>query len=488
MKLIPLAIALVICTGLPALAQAPASTSGGLDELRGVIKVFVSRTVEPALEKKIAATIRKSLPHLTLVYTPEDAEIWLRLTLAKKYEWHRVPANPNQPGSVEGSSPDISFSLNAQVLRIKPIAPFSLIKESRRKGSDINKLAKSFASEFIEIYQQANRGFLPPPIISRTHTTPLIKDPETKPLTTKTFDSGLVNPANDVEVLRVDTNLITINVSVLDQEGKYVSTLKKEEFSLHDGGVKQELSYFATVDEPFTVALLIDTSRSVKFKIKDILTAANAFVGQLRADDRLIVVTFDSDIKEVVKSGRVAEVTKQGLSIELGGGSHTFLYDAVAFVLDEKLKAVRGRKAIVLLTDGMGDERAANSKSTLRDAEESETLIYSIQFDSFADAKETITGSGARRMLEAYRLLYEKGTHYLEGLARKTGGRFYQANDVSDFSQAFAAIVMELSNQYSLGYYPRPLPNPGEWRDIKVRVGVSNVEVRGRKKYLFTPR
>src|SRR6266550_8269379 len=117
-------------------------------------------------------------------------------------------------------------------------------------------------------------------------------------------DEMIVRPSSsdkgetvESDVLRIDTSLVMVPVTVMDRSGKYIPNLKRQDFHLFDNGVEQKIAYFGTVDQPFTVALVIDTSGSTHFRLEDIQEAAIAFVNQLGPDDRVMVVSFDDDIR-----------------------------------------------------------------------------------------------------------------------------------------------------------------------------------------------
>lgn len=486
MRRILFATALTVWLGGFALGQVQPEP-GEVVELRGLSNVFVGPSVDSALNRKISSTVQEKIPHLTFVSKVTDADVWLSLTFHRQHRSIPVPPNPNDhPGATRGESPELTFVAHGQVFVVKRSQSLRLIKKFQREGYDQKALAKRFAEDFVRIYREANVGAPTPTVVNRGvpldgRLPPSLKriDKPTKPAAAR---------SDDIDVLRVDTDLVTINVSVLDGDNKYVSTLKKEAFSLKEEGVKQELSYFATVDESFTVALLIDTSRSVKSKLSEIIAAAHKFIDQLRPADRLMVVTFSTDIDEIVQPTDIQTVKSQGFAVVPGVGANTYLYDAIDFVLNQRLNMIAGRKAVILLTDGVGDERLAGFKSNLRDVEESGAMVYAIQFDSFEDATKQFTGPNADRMVSAYKLVWERATDQLQQLSQKSGGRFYHADEIGDFSDAFASIVNDLRNMYSLGYYPRPLPKPGERRDVKVSVAVPKLVVRGRKRYVFSPR
>src|SRR5215510_2693915 len=154
------------------------------------------------------------------------------------------------------------------------------------------------------------------------------------------------------DVVRINTNLVTVPVSVMDRSGKYIVGLRQEDFEIYEDGVKQDLCNFESIEKPFTVALLLDISDSVGFRIGDIQAAAIAFVDQLRQDDRVMVVSFDSQVRILSEPTTNHELVREAIrQTQMGGG--TRVYDAVDFVLNQRLKQIRGRKAAILFTDGI---------------------------------------------------------------------------------------------------------------------------------------
>ena len=150
------------------------------------------------------------------------------------------------------------------------------------------------------------------------------------------------------DIIRVNTTLVTIPVSVMDRDGRYVPNLQKEEFRIWEDGVEQDVAFFQSVDKPFSVVLMLDTSPSTQFRLEDIQDAAISFVNQLRSDDKVMVVSFNDDIKilsEFTTDRRKLERAIQRAKTDDG----TRLYDAVDMVINQQLSRVQGRKAIVLL-------------------------------------------------------------------------------------------------------------------------------------------
>ncbi len=324
-----------------------------------------------------------------------------------------------------------------------------------------------------------------------------------------------VNGPEEVEagdVIKVNTTLVTLPVSVTDREGRYIPNLRKEDFRLWEDGMEQQVAFFASVDKPFSLVLMLDTSGSTRFRIEEIQDAAIAFVNQLRPDDRMMVVSFDDDIRILSDftgdRGRLRDAIRRTRT-----GDGTKLYDAVDMVINQQLSRIPGRKAIVLFTDGVDTTSKRGSyASNVRDAEELDALIYPVQYDTYRDVNsgggggwpggggigvptspidiliQIMGGRGGRRggrPVGSSRSDYERADRYLRELAERTGARRYQADSVSNLSYAFAGIADELRRQYSLGYYPSRPPRPGERRQVRVRVNRPNLAVRTRDSYVF---
>jgi len=344
------------------------------------------------------------------------------------------------------------------------------------------------------------------------------------------------------DIIRVNTTLVSIPVSVMDRDGKYIPNLRKENFRLWEEGVEQQVAYFASVEKPFTVALVIDTSGSIKEKLYEIQEAAIAFIDQLRPDDRVMVVSFDESINVLARPTNDRNLLRNAVRrTEAGNG--TRLYDAVDLVINQYLNHIEGRKAVVLFTDGVDtNSRQASYESNVRDAEELDALIYPVQYDTFtqmnggsswprqprrnpqrrrdSDADDVIgdimdilgniannsgnnrggggggypgggggyPGGGGRRGggggAGSSRAEYERADAYLNDLARVTGARLYNA-DNQNLASAFSMVAEELRRQYSLGYYPKSPPQIGERRHIQVKVNQPSVVVRARDSYVF---
>lgn len=301
------------------------------------------------------------------------------------------------------------------------------------------------------------------------------------------------------DLIQIKTSLVTVPTIVMERNGKYVPNLRQEDFRVYEDGIEQQIAFFAPLEAPVTVALLLDVSDSTRFRIEDIQKAAIAFVEKLRAEDRVIVLSFDENINLLAQATSDKNVLRQAiLRARTGGG--TRLYEAVDYAVNRLLIGVKGRKVVVLFTDGVDTlSRSISYSQSIHDVEESDVLIYPIRYDTYVDLNDSsidylsmktnmplmssrretvIPGRGSS--LEDHR----RGRAYLRELARRTGAHLYQANDSKSLIQAFAGIAEELRWHYSLGYYPRIQAEKGQRRQIRVRVNRPKVIIRARSSYL----
>jgi Ca-activated chloride channel family protein len=324
---------------------------------------------------------------------------------------------------------------------------------------------------------------------------------------TATIASQTPQEVGEGDVIRVDTSLVTVPVAVLDRQGRFIYDLGKEDFRVFENGVEQEIAYFATVEEPFTVVLMLDTSSSVWKKLDRIKDAAVAFVGQLRPMDRVMVVSFAHKMTVHCEPTDDRERLRQTIR-GIGKGMSTHLYDAVRKVMTKKLREVKGRKAVVIFTDGVDESGDKTAGETLHYAEELDALIYTIRFDTYDERMDALmqvhrsvaglpgifgrlplpappTNTGRSETLSD---MYERGQRYLQELSSVTGGRYFEAShDLHDLDQSFAQIAEELRRQYSLGYYPKTHGTQRERRHLRVRVSRGDVAVRARDSYIYAP-
>lgn len=331
------------------------------------------------------------------------------------------------------------------------------------------------------------------------------------------------------EKLKINTSLVTVPVIVTDGYGRFVTGLKEKNFSIREDGVTQRIEDFDDTESPFYVALLIDTSRSTKNKLGVIRKAAREFIKQLQPNDRVMVVTFDDSVRFVSDfSGNYKELDRAIGSAE--SSYYTTLYDAIYQTVTEKLLPLKGRKAIVVLTDGVDTHsKLATYESVLDLVAAQGVITYAIQYETRNDGstlmkpmfipgqrfmpsgsaslpqqeqrsqsepskekpiinipRTAIPGVPGRQPEPAgqsrsggqviyvgntpKRDRYLIATEFLRSLALQSGARHIRAENIENTSFAFALIAEELRHQYTLTYYSSNEARDGKYRAISVNV------------------
>src|SRR4051812_21087369 len=259
--------------------------------------------------------------------------------------------------------------------------------------------------------------------------------------------------AEDEGIVKVDTKVVTVPVRVIDRKGRFVGGLTKDNFKVFEDGAEQEVTYFSSEQEAFTVALVLDMSYSTKFQITDIQSAAISFIDQLGPKDKIMVVSFDQNVHLLCEPTNDREQIYRAIrSTRIATG--TSLYEAVDLVMNERLKRIKGRKAIILFTDGVDTTSTrSNDLENLDDARELDALIYPIRYDTYQDVQQmkekpmvisnppitspfpgrstipvptvptVARGSEAGTSIEDYK----RAEEYLDQLALRTGGQIYLA-------------------------------------------------------------
>jgi len=274
------------------------------------------------------------------------------------------------------------------------------------------------------------------------------------------------NPTDDDEI-RIDTDLVLFPVRISQRGDTPAGNLTKSDFRIYENGREQEISYFAGLDEPFTVAILIDISYSTVFKIEELKAAASAFVEQLSPNDRVAIIAFDQLPYLLTKPTTNRAATRLAIdSIRTGSG--TSLYDALDLAF-RQIADYRGRKAVVLLSDGVDTTSQLTNPRRIREAIiEEDVIIYSIRYDTFRDVErlrkrdaEIVYDDNDRPMI-VYKPPqagerdkdYRSAREFLENASVVTGGRVFEARRVRDLRRIFSEIANELRKTYVLAYYP----------------------------------
>jgi len=255
-------------------------------------------------------------------------------------------------------------------------------------------------------------------------------------------------------------NVVEVYAAVTDQNGAPVPGLRREDFTVLEDGRAQTVSAFAEGDFPLSVALAIDRSFSMGTRqLPTAVSAARTFLGELRPGDEAMIVAIGSEI-EVVSPLSTDRAAQQGALADLKPWGTTGLHDAIIESI-EAIQSAKGRRALVLLSDGNDRYSKASASDAIDRARRSDVMVYPIAFGK------------------------SRPTMFAE-LAAVTGGRSFQPPDTAQLNTAMRTIANELRHQYLIGYTPsRPIAGAeGQWRTITVRVNRSDVRVRARDGYL----
>src|SRR5438309_1136656 len=274
---------------------------------------------------------------------------------------------------------------------------------------------------------------------------------------------SLLSRQQQDEVVRVNAELVVLNATVLDKDGKFVSGLKRTDFRVFEDGAEQKVATFATEDTPFAAAILLDTSGSMESRLTLGRSAAIRFLDGLREEDVAAVYSFDSKVEQWqdFSPGRDLAPKVFGLKTKL----MTALNDAVLRAADDLAKREEKRRAIVVLSDGGENYSRASGDKALDHASQAGATIYAVNMSETGPGRDIA------------------GASILKNLADKSGGRYVASPGGQELRDSFAAIAEELGHQYTLVYRSLNRARDGKWRAIQIKLARPNVTVRTRKGY-----
>ena len=336
------------------------------------------------------------------------------------------------------------------------------------------------------------------------------------------------------DVVRVDTQLVSIPAVVTDSSGRPLAGLRPENFRITEDGQPQTIANFGTAETPFEIALLLDTSGSTRDDVALIRSAANSFIEALRPGDRVGIVAFNTarTVAEPIAAVEVLSPLTDDreqlrAAIEnLGASQGTPYYDALERVADNIFREqpkdeVRGRRAVVALTEGVDSSSNSDFATAKGKLSRAGIACYFIQVNTedfvedrlMKDCRDDGQLSLSQRQLQRYRQLffpkakaenfnsfcqmgpfermsisrdlYNLARREMNDLARTSGGRSFEAATLADARAAFARVAADIGTLYSLGYYPTNKARDGKFREIKLEVrGVKDkAQVRARDGY-----
>jgi VWFA-related protein len=265
------------------------------------------------------------------------------------------------------------------------------------------------------------------------------------------FAFALPIAAQEMPTISVTTNLVTLQASVHDRSGRIINNLNAEDFVLEDNGIPQKIRYFSRESElPLIIGLLVDTSRSQTGVLNEEALASSTFLDRVLREgkDQAFIAHFDTKVQVLqgLTSSR-SELSSALQRVSIPNEYATLLYSAVRDSSDNILRQRQGRKALVLLTDGVAYKDSIPIGTAIEFAQRADTILYSIRFSDPIAVYRPFRAA----ILEAAR---EKGKQGLEKMARETGGTSYEVTKNRSIEMIYSQIEGELRNQYSIGYTP----------------------------------
>ena len=273
---------------------------------------------------------------------------------------------------------------------------------------------------------------------------------------------------DDDDVVRVNTDLVVLNVTVTDKAGQYVKGLKKSDFKIYEDGVEVQpsaIASFALQESPYAAVVLLDSSGSMEARFSLARSAAIRFLDGLRPEDVAAVYRFDSKVERVQEFSGGRDLAPMAYAIRAKG--MTTLNDAIVEAAKTLADRPEHRKAIVVLSDGMDTFSKASSDKAVESALAVGASIFAVDMASLE-----IAGSAR-----------QQSAGQLKGFAEKTGGRFISTPGGPALRDAFTGIANELGQQYTIAYRPTNTKRDGKWRTLEVKVEREEVAVRTRKGY-----
>lgn len=266
---------------------------------------------------------------------------------------------------------------------------------------------------------------------------------------------------------RSGAKTVAIFATVLDGNGRLVPGLEAEDFEILDEGKPVQITLFDNQVQPFTAALVLDTSGSMTANIGRVQEAAEQFVIRMLPADKAAVAYFNDQLFFSPQFTSDRDALSRYIRTEMRFGNATVLWDAVDAAMD-RLEPVEGRKVVVSLTDG-DDFGSKTDFDDVRDrARENEVMVYSIGFTS--------------DYFDGVRRVRSKPSNNLKKLAQETGGGFFELQKTADLNTTFTRVIQELHSQYAMAFQPDKLD--GKLHKLQVRVKKPGMVARARQSYL----
>jgi Ca-activated chloride channel homolog len=281
---------------------------------------------------------------------------------------------------------------------------------------------------------------------------------------------------NRDETINIDTDLVLLDVTVVDQENNPIMSLKKEDFTVYEDKIKQTVDNVSREEVPVSFGLVIDTSGSMKSKLQTVSDASVSMIKQMRADDEAFVASFKAE-PELVQDFTADRRELEDAISELYTSGGTALLDAIIATADyAQEKGKRRRKALVIISDGLEKNSSVKEKEVMEAIKEDEVQVYLVGFIDEEMEEKSLFGKSPAK----------KAKDLLSRIADDSGGRAYFPKEISEIPAIAAQIAKDLRTQYVVSYYPTNDKRDGTFRNIQVSVnsqGSRKMIARTRRGY-----
>jgi VWFA-related protein len=302
------------------------------------------------------------------------------------------------------------------------------------------------------------------------------------------------------DVVRTNISLIQLNVGVVDQQGRAITSLTKNDFAIYEDGVKQSIQHFEPAQAPFSLVLMLDMSGSTINFRDQLKLASQRFLDALAPEDRVSVVQFNAKVKSLTGFSTDRQKTAYAIQIASGAGE-TYFYEALTYALKELEKEGKRRKAIVVLTDGLDTNLRNEDRRTVAQAKTDEEALAVIKPQN-STALNSVLAAADRQGVTIYPLalpsgdpkrlpipgpditgIYTAARTRMTMLAERTGGRLNEINQLAKMAQLYREVAADLRTLYTVAYQaPSDRPS-GKWHEIRVEVNQPQLIARTRPGY-----
>ncbi len=296
------------------------------------------------------------------------------------------------------------------------------------------------------------------------------------------------------EILKIDTREVLLPITVRDRSGQFVPNLKAADFAIYEENALQPITSFSLKQLPVHVILLIDTSSSVTRELEDFKQAATNFAARLNPGDQLSLIKFDDKVELVMDWTTNRNALRRALN-RLTTGMFTNFNDALWLAARDQLNRVTGRKAIIVLTDGIDSGRGHKTQEqALRALLEAETPVYAVSKTGIQRGTEqreiqsygNPVSPANRIRVEGLKLslaALEQSEQWLIKLTDETGGRLFLPRSFDELSTVYQQVADELRSQYVIFYTPQNPNRDGGYRSVRVQAKCKDCHATSRLGY-----